>query len=592
MATLIPTELPTGFGIFDSPLFLVSGAVDAIRVLDNWRQAANAAMPRCTGTNEERSNVISDGHQRPLQDLRLGCHVMAHRAERLSAPSATSLHPSAPSISSKLMYQPAKSSPSLSSPRPFTAFKHGLQVTRDTLLTEPYQLANDPDLKYRAEILDPQCPGNEVLPACCTREATSCKKSATAHSPQSAHRVTPPSSPTDSADPQSSPSLDLSWQDLATMYTSALAGHTGSSFGFVPGSGSGSQSSSEGEADTVPAPAATRPWNAQAPAWSPDLRHQDLHRQGFHPRRTPGDGPGHGHEEVVDPRPRERRSSQPEEGPNGERNGSAVVQTFLQHPSREGRSRGRPFDALRLAAPRLLPRNQPRPKLKGWGRRVDIRAVWAARELKELEEDEEVAGEEGMATAATGRDSEAVSSPPHPQQFITVVAGALSRTAAQVAVHPLDTLKTRMQVQLRNPQLGVWRAVMSCPGTRARALAAWTGAAGARDLLLGLGAAVAGILPASAVYFTAEPRIRSWMTESMANGKESPVCRLAAAAAAATLSALIRVPADVVKHRVQAYAFPSSSHAARTILESQGPAGLYAGFGATLLRDAPEIVIQ
>ncbi|GLI65310.1 hypothetical protein VaNZ11_008852 [Volvox africanus] len=484
-------------------------------------------MPRCTGTNDERLDIISDGHQRPLQDLRLGCHAMAHRAERLSAPLATSLHPSSPSVSPKLTYQSAQSSPCLSSPRPFTASKHGLPVTRDTLLTEPYRLAIEPDLKYRAEILHPQFPGSVLQPACSIHEATSCKKSETAHGPQSPYRVIPLSGPTASTNPQSSPSLDLSWQNLAAMYISALAGHTGSSPAFASGSGSGfgfgSQSSFEREADTVPVPAATSPWSNRDPAWSPDLRHQDLQQQAFCPSGIPGEGPGHEHEGVSGPRPRARQSCQPEEGNSGGRSGSAVLKTFLQCPSRGGRWRGRPFDALRLPPPRLLHATQTRQKVEGrgpgWGRRVGIRAVPAARELEELVEDEEVAGEEGMATAAAGRDAAAVSSPPHPQQFITIVAGALSRTAAQVAVHPLDTLKTRMQVQLRNPQLGVWRAVMSCPGTRAQALAAWTGAAGARDLLLGLGAAVAGILPASAVYFTAEPRIRSWMAESIANGK-------------------------------------------------------------------------
>lgn len=48
----------------------------------------------------------------------------------------------------------------------------------------------------------------------------------------------------------------------------------------------------------------------------------------------------------------------------------------------------------------------------------------------------------------------------------------------------------------------------------------------------------------------------------------------------------------MVKHRVQAYAFPNASHAIHAILTTRGPAGLYAGFGATLLRDAPEIIVQ
>jgi hypothetical protein len=70
------------------------------------------------------------------------------------------------------------------------------------------------------------------------------------------------------------------------------------------------------------------------------------------------------------------------------------------------------------------------------------------------------------------------------------------------------------QVRLPTPQLQVWRAVMTCPATRPHALAAWAGAAGARDLLLGLGAALAGTVPASALYFAAELRVRDWVAQT------------------------------------------------------------------------------
>ncbi|PNH04154.1 hypothetical protein TSOC_009718, partial [Tetrabaena socialis] len=195
------------------------------------------------------------------------------------------------------------------------------------------------------------------------------------------------------------------------------------------------------------------------------------------------------------------------------------------------------------------------------------------------------------ATAVAATAAAATSSTPVDQAAL-VLAGAVSRTLAQVVIHPLDTLKTRMQVSLPTPQLQVWRAVMGCPATRGRALVAWAGPAGARDMFLGLGATLAGVLPASAVYFGAEAAVRGWMAETLSLDRESAPCRLVASAAAATLSAFIRVPADVLKHRVQAYAYPSVARAARDILATRGPGGLYTGFSATLLRDAPEIVIQ
>ncbi|GFR52540.1 hypothetical protein Agub_g15115 [Astrephomene gubernaculifera] len=178
------------------------------------------------------------------------------------------------------------------------------------------------------------------------------------------------------------------------------------------------------------------------------------------------------------------------------------------------------------------------------------------------------------------------------QVAATVAAGAVSRTLAQMAIHPLDTLKTRLQVSLCNPQLQMWRAVMYCSDTRPQALLAWARPAGLRDVYLGLAAAVAGTLPASAVYFTTEQAVRKWLGRTLQLDSEGAPCRLTASATAACLAALVRVPADVVKHRVQAYAYPSAIHAIRDILATKGPMGLYSGFGASMLRDAPELVIQ
>lgn len=67
---------------------------------------------------------------------------------------------------------------------------------------------------------------------------------------------------------------------------------------------------------------------------------------------------------------------------------------------------------------------------------------------------------------------------------------------------------------------------------------------------------------------------------------------ITASAAAAAVSAIIRVPGDVLKHRVQAYVYPSVGYAARDVYKREGLRGLYCGLGATLLRDVPEIVIQ
>ncbi len=68
------------------------------------------------------------------------------------------------------------------------------------------------------------------------------------------------------------------------------------------------------------------------------------------------------------------------------------------------------------------------------------------------------------------------------------------------------------------------------------------------------------------------------------------VTRAVSSSTAAMVSAFFRVPADVLKHRVQAYVYPSVAQAARTIMLRQGVRGFYAGFGATLLRDVSALL--
>jgi len=75
--------------------------------------------------------------------------------------------------------------------------------------------------------------------------------------------------------------------------------------------------------------------------------------------------------------------------------------------------------------------------------------------------------------------------------------------------------------------------------------------------------------------------------------RAAAVAHVAAAACGAACSAAVRVPADVLKHRVQAWLYPDVLSAARAALAAEaGPAGLWAGFGPTLARDIPEAAIS
>jgi solute carrier family 25 (mitochondrial S-adenosylmethionine transporter), member 26 len=70
------------------------------------------------------------------------------------------------------------------------------------------------------------------------------------------------------------------------------------------------------------------------------------------------------------------------------------------------------------------------------------------------------------------------------------------------------------------------------------------------------------------------------------------VSHMAAAAGGAIVSAVLRVPTDTVRHRVQVFLHPSTFAAVPQLFCAKGMRGFYAGFWPTLMRDVPEIAIQ
>lgn len=113
---------------------------------------------------------------------------------------------------------------------------------------------------------------------------------------------------------------------------------------------------------------------------------------------------------------------------------------------------------------------------------------------------------------------------------------------------------------------------------------------GPRDIYLGLGGSVVSTVGVGALYFATYQAVKGTIDERLPHA--SSLSHMLAASAGALVSALVRVPGDTLKHRVQAYFYPNCWDAARTIVAAEGVRGLYKGFGATLIRDVPEIAIQ
>lgn len=170
-----------------------------------------------------------------------------------------------------------------------------------------------------------------------------------------------------------------------------------------------------------------------------------------------------------------------------------------------------------------------------------------------------------MSTSAAkpARSKPAVASLPQ-TQIASVAAGFLSR----IALHPLDTIKCRVQYLRGTPS--------------ASNLASFVFRDGFRNLYRGLAPALLGVMPFSLVYmpgYTAASRVLG----------PGPL----AGAAAGLLGSVVKCPVDTVKKRLQSGVHSGFFSAVRAVKrEGRGVGGFYGGWSATIAYDINYSMLQ
>jgi solute carrier family 25 S-adenosylmethionine transporter 26 len=176
----------------------------------------------------------------------------------------------------------------------------------------------------------------------------------------------------------------------------------------------------------------------------------------------------------------------------------------------------------------------------------------------------------------------------HIPSAVSLVAGGLAGLTVDVALFPLDTIKTRLQA----PQ-GFFRA------------------GGFKGVYNGLNSVALGSAPGSALFFITYDTTRQALARSFERQNGGPATtmqltcsHLVAASLGEVAACLVRVPTDNVKVRLQSGAARTMGEAVRSLMGSTADTsatvgkaaargtGFYAGFGATVLRDVPFSVIQ
>lgn len=170
-----------------------------------------------------------------------------------------------------------------------------------------------------------------------------------------------------------------------------------------------------------------------------------------------------------------------------------------------------------------------------------------------------------------------------------VMAGALARAGSQGFIHPLDTMKVKLQAGKQAAQAATSRVaskfsrLVPPKGVDLRPASLYKGVGGAAT---GAGIAIGAYF---ALYGAATNAIVR-LTEGV-DVNPGTIAFVAGAVAAAG-SSFVKVPLAVCIRSVQAEVYPNVFNAARQIVNAAGVRGLFTGFLPTLLEDVPDMAVK
>ncbi|WIA33401.1 hypothetical protein OEZ86_006535 [Tetradesmus obliquus] len=177
-----------------------------------------------------------------------------------------------------------------------------------------------------------------------------------------------------------------------------------------------------------------------------------------------------------------------------------------------------------------------------------------------------------------------------------VVAGAMARAASQSTIHPLDTMKVRMQAGSMPGKASQQAAAASSassaskPGSSSMSLNLQRGLTEVASLYKGVVSAATGagiIIGAYFAFYSTSKRFLRQNTE----WKDGQIAFVSGGAAAIG-SGVVKVPIAVCIRSVQAGVYPNVVQAARSITNAAGVRGLFTGFLPTLLEDVPDMAVK
>lgn len=150
---------------------------------------------------------------------------------------------------------------------------------------------------------------------------------------------------------------------------------------------------------------------------------------------------------------------------------------------------------------------------------------------------------------------------------MALVAGGCAGTSVDVALFPIDTIKTRCQAK-----------------------EGFMAAGGFRGVYRGLAAAAAGSAPGAALFFSTYETVKPFAQAQL--GDRPVAIQGSAASAGECMACLVRVPTEIVKQRMQTGQYSGLGQGIASIMKKEGPIGFYTGYFTTVAREIPFALIQ
>lgn len=155
-----------------------------------------------------------------------------------------------------------------------------------------------------------------------------------------------------------------------------------------------------------------------------------------------------------------------------------------------------------------------------------------------------------------------------PPFTLALIAGGIAGTSVDVSLHPLDTMRTRLQ-----SEKGFWSS------------------GGFKGAWRGILPAAAGSAPGAAAFFSTYETMKQVLKRASGDN-EHPAHHAVASSCGEVAACFVRVPTAVITQNMQVGRYTSVTQAIQSTWASGGLKSFYVGYGTTVAREIPFSFIQ